>query len=125
MPNTSQEILLKTSLIKKKIIQKEKLTRSKKKSFDLLALSYFKDMFFVLREMYRVLKKGALCFIIIGDSAPYGVYVPSDTILGQMGIEMGFSSYTLQPLRERGIKWKTLTYRHNKRLRESLLILRR
>ena len=125
IPNTSHEILLRASLIKKRIIQKERLTRSKKKSFDLLTLSYFRDMFLVLREMYRVLKKGALCFIVIGDSAPYGIYVPSDTILGQMGIEMGFSSYTLQPLRERGIKWKTLTYRHNRRLRESLLILRR
>jgi len=125
IPNVSQEIIQKAYLVKKRIIQKEKITKRRKKSFDLLTLLYFKDMFFVLQEMYRVLKKGSLCFIIIGDSAPYGVHIPSDTILGEMGVEMGFSSYTLQPLRERGIKWKTLTYRHNKRLRESLLILRR
>lgn len=120
-PNTSQEIILKAELIKAEMTKR----RKSRKSFDLLTLLYFRDMFDVLKELYRVLENDALCFFVIGDSAPYGVYVPTDTILGEMGVEIGFSSYTLQPLRKRGIKWKTLTHRHNKELRESLLILRR
>jgi hypothetical protein len=53
------------------------------------------------------------------------MHIPTDTLLGEMAVELGFSSYTLRPLRVRGIKWDTLKYRHNKKLRESLLILRR
>jgi DNA modification methylase len=120
-PSISQEIIQKAERIRKKISQR----RNSRKSFDLLTLLYFQDMFQVLKELYRVLEDGSLCFIVVGDSAPYGVHIPTDTFIGEMGIELGFSSYTLQLLRERGIKWKTLTHRHNKRLRESLLILRR
>ncbi len=75
--------------------------------------------------MHRVQKNNTLAFIVIGDSAPYGVHIPTDTLLGEMAVELGFSSYTLKPLRVRGVKWKTLKYRHNKKLRESLLILRK
>jgi DNA modification methylase len=96
-----------------------------KKSFDLLTLLYFRDMFSVLSEMYRVLKKNSLACIVIGDSAPYGIYVPTDTLLGDMALGIGFSSFTKKPLRIRGTKWTTLRYRHNLKLRESLLILRK
>ena len=96
-----------------------------KKSFELLILVYFRDMFFVLKELSRVLKKDALSFIIIGDSAPYGVHIPTDVLLGEIAVGIGFSSYTIQPIRDRGVKWKSLKFRHNMKLRESLLILRR
>ena len=107
-------------------IREVNATRKKsKKSFDFLTLLYFKDMFSVLSEMHRVLKKNSLACIVIGDSAPYGIYVPTDTLLSDMALGMGFSSVTRKILRVRGTKWTTLRYRHNLKLRESLLILRK
>jgi DNA modification methylase len=120
MPTIAEELINKIGQI-----SAEKHKRKSKKSFDILTTLYFKDMSSVIEEMHRVLKKNTLAFIVIGDSAPYGVHIPTDTLLGEMAVELGFSSYTLRPLRVRGVKWVTLRYRHNKKLRESLLILRR
>lgn len=111
----------------KKIMEKVKQINNakngRKKSFDILTTLYFKDMFEVLKEMHRVLKEKGLAFLVIGDSAPYGVYIPTDSFLGDLAIESGFLKYTLETLRNRGAKWVNLKYRHKLRLRESLLIL--
>lgn len=120
MPTIAEDIINKMEQIS---IEKNK--KKAKKSFDILTGLYFRDMSFVIEEMHRVQKNNTLAFIVIGDSAPYGVHIPTDTLLGEMAVELGFSSYTLKPLRVRGVKWKTLKYRHNKKLRESLLILRK
>lgn len=119
MPKVAEEIISKAEQI-----ALERGKKNLKKSFDILTPLYFKDMFLALNEMYRVMKEGALAFIVIGDSAPYGIHIPTDTLLGEMAVELGFSSCTPKQMRVRGIKWKTLKYRHNKELRESLLILR-
>lgn len=120
MPTIAEDITNKMEQI-----SNERHKKKGKKSFDILTGLYFKDMSCVIEEMNRVMKNNTLAFIIIGDSAPYGVHIPTDTLLGEMAIELGFSSYTLKPLRIRGTKWKTLKFRHNKQLRESLLILRK
>ncbi|MCK9573867.1 MAG: site-specific DNA-methyltransferase [Candidatus Omnitrophica bacterium] len=116
-PRVSQKIQNKIKLIRKQINCK------RGKSFDILTGLYFKDMFLVLNETYRVLKKNGLAFIVIGDSAPYGIYVPTDKYLGELAIELGFSKHRLITLRPRGHKWTTLKNRHNLKLRESLLVL--
>lgn len=120
MPNIAEQIISKIDQIS---IEKNK--RKSKKSFDTMTALYFKDMLCVIEEMHRVLKKNAFAFIVIGDSAPYSVHVPTDVILGEMAVASGFRSYTLKPLRSRGTKWKNLRYRHNIELRESLLVLRK
>lgn len=120
LPASADEIINKVEQIRK---AKEK--KGSKKSFDILTALYFKDMSRILNEMYRILKKNALAFIVIGDSAPYGVHILTDNLLGEMAVEFGFSSFTLKPLRVRGTKWITLKHRHKRKLRESLLILRR
>lgn len=121
LPHVSADLLQKAELIKKEINRR----KGSKKTFDILALLYFKDMFQVLKEIERVVHEGALSFFVVGDSAPYGVHILTDALLGEMAIELGFSDYTLHPLRKRGLKWTTLTYRHKVVLRESLLVLRR
>lgn len=120
IPKTTSKIIKKIDLI-----SKAKNKNNRKKSFDILTALYFKDMFQCIQEMYRVLKDGCLAFVIIGDSAPYGVYVPTDKILGEMAVESGFSDSLVKTLRPRGYKWLNLTYRHKIRLRESLLILQK
>ena len=38
-------------------------------------MHYFEDMYHVLKEMRRVLREGSEAYLILGDSAPYGIYV--------------------------------------------------
>ncbi|MBW2003420.1 MAG: hypothetical protein JRI72_02240 [Deltaproteobacteria bacterium] len=116
-PKTSKKIQRAVNAIRKQI------TGKREKSFDILTALYFKDMHHVLKEVYRVLKKQGLAFIVIGDSAPYGVYIPTDKYLGELAEEIGFSKYRFMELRPRGQKWVSLKNRHNLRLRESLLVL--
>ena len=57
-------------------------TRNGKKSFHILMMHYFEDMYWVFKEMKRVLREGSKAYLILGDSAPYGVYIPTTQYLG-------------------------------------------
>lgn len=111
--------LLKTS----GVIKDAAKGRMGKKSYDILILYYFKDMYEVLLEIKRVLKPNARAYLILGDSAPYGVYVPTTELIGEIGKNCGFNSFNIHKIRSRGNKWKTLTYRHKIELTENLLVL--
>lgn len=98
--------------------------RRGKKSFHILMMHYFEDMYYVLKEMRRVLAEGSEAYLILGDSAPYGIYVPTTQILGDIALSAGFTEYSIHKIRSRGDKWKTLKNRHNIALSENILILR-
>ena len=97
--------------------------RSGKKSFHILMMHYFSDMYNVLLEMRRVLKPVSKSYLILGDSAPYGVYIPTTQILGDIAISAGFNEYAIYKIRTRGTKWKSLSNRHNIELSENILEL--
>ncbi len=117
--NIGESLLRTTASIK--TISKERLG---KKSFDLLTLFYFQDMYHVLKEIRRVVRSRGKAYLILGDSAPYGVYVPTTDILGQISKNIGFKDYEIHKIRARGTKWKTLKYRHSLELTENVLILK-
>ena len=98
--------------------------RKGKKSFHILMMHYFEDMYYVLKEMRRVLSDGAEAYLILGDSAPYGIYVPTTQILGEIALSAGFNEYNIHKIRSRGDKWKCLKNRHNIALSENMLILK-
>jgi DNA modification methylase len=98
--------------------------RSGKKSFDILALLYFKDMSLVLSEIRRVLKPNGTAYLILGDSAPYGVHIPTTRLMGRIARNMGYSSFRVHKIRSRGTKWKSLKYRHSLELTENVLVLK-
>ena len=100
-------------------------TRKGKKSFHIMMMHYFEDMYRVLIEMHRVLKEGSKAYLILGDSAPYGVYVPTTQYLGEIAQSIGFGDYEIFKIRERGNKWKSLSNRHNVDLSENILVLNR
>lgn len=104
-------------------IQEISKTRKGKKSFHILALYYFQDMFEVFIEMRRILKKQSKAYLVLGDSAPYGVFIDTTKILGELAINCGFNKYEIIKIRERGTKWKSLQYRHSIKLSENILIL--
>lgn len=105
-------------------IKKISAGRSGKKSFHILMMLYFQDMYKVLIEIRRVLNESGSAYLIIGDSAPYGYFIPTPRILGRIAKTAGFTSYRIHPIRVRGGKWKSLTHRHSLELSENVLVLR-
>lgn len=99
--------------------------RKGKKSFHILMMRYFEDMYRVLIETYRILKEGSKAYLILGDSAPYGIYIPTTQYLGEISQSVGFGDYEIIKIRERGNKWKSLSRRHNIDLSENILVLNR
>ena len=93
------------------------------KSFEILMMFYFRDMYFILKEIRRVVRSGGRSYLILGDSAPYGVFLPTTEILGKISKSVGFSQYRIVKLRTRGTKWRNLKFRHNMELSENVLIL--
>jgi DNA modification methylase len=104
---------------------KLRLTKGGKKSYDHLLSGYFNDMFLVISDVYRVLRPGTKAVFVLGDSAPYGVHIPTDELIGKIGLGVGFSEYQVDILRTRGGKWKDNPQRHDVVLRESIITLRK
>jgi len=100
-----------------------RLTRGGKKSYDHLVAGYFNDMFMIIKDIYRVLKPHTKAVLVLGDSAPYGIHIPTDELIGKIGLGVGFSNYQIDILRKRGGKWKDNPQRHNLLLRESIVTL--
>jgi hypothetical protein len=100
-----------------------RLKKGGKKSYDHLVSGYFNDMFLILQDTFRVLKSGKQAVFVLGDSAPYGVHIPADELIGKIGVAIGFSGYKIDVLRTRGGKWKDNPQRHDVLLRESIVTL--
>ena len=93
--------------------------KSGRKAYHIMIPAYFLDMSKVFIRLRDLCKNGAkLCFVI-GDSAPYGIYVPTEKLLGQLAIYAGFKSYYFEKIRDRNIKWKNR--KHNIPLHEGRL----
>jgi len=100
-----------------------RLTKGGKKDYDLMVALYFNDIVQVINETYRLLRpKGKFC-LVVGDSAPYGVHIQTEELIGRLGLAIGFKDYEYQEFRTRGGKWKANPQRHSVKLREGLVIL--
>ncbi|MBD2092519.1 hypothetical protein H6F67_21965 [Microcoleus sp. FACHB-1515] len=104
-------------------LSKLRLLKGGKKSYDIMVAGYFNDMLRVMRETYRVLRPSSTFIMILGDSAPYGIYIPTDVYLGEIGRAIGFASYKIENLRIRGGKWKDNPQRHDVALKECIVTL--
>jgi hypothetical protein len=100
-----------------------RLLKGGKKSYDLMVTGYFNDMYRIIKDNFRVLRPGCRALYILGDSAPYGVHIPTDELIGRIGVAVGFRRYSMRLLRERGGKWEKNPQRHNVDLRESIVTL--
>ncbi|MGB3267012.1 MAG: DNA methyltransferase [Microcoleus sp.] len=81
-------------------------TKSGNKAYHTMTAAYFTDMGFVFKALRRVATSDAKICFVIGDSAPYGVYVPVEQWLGKLAVSAGFNSWYFEHIRERNIKWK-------------------
>lgn len=100
-----------------------RLTKGGKKDYDLMVALYFNDMLQVIKETYRILKPGKSFYLILGDSAPYGIHVHTEQYISEISLALGFSESDYIEFRKRGGKWKQNPQRHNVPLREGALIL--
>ncbi len=106
-------------------LRERRLYKGGKKSYDLMVAGYFNDMLLIIQQVYRVLKPHATFVMVLGDSAPYGVYIPTEEYLGRLARAVGFRDYRVQNLRERGGKWGHNPQRHKVMLKEGILWLRK
>jgi hypothetical protein len=94
-----------------RMLEKIRLTKGGKKTYHTMVAAYFADLAQVFRALRPVCRHGSrLCFVI-GDSAPYGIYVPTHDWLGKLAVNAGFHGYGFDKLRDRNIKWKNRKHR--------------
>ncbi len=92
-------------------LEEERLNHGGKKTYHTMVAAYFADIasvFYVLRNACR--SESLMCFVI-GDSAPYGIYVPVDDFMGRLAVASGFSKYSFEKIRDRNVKWKNRKHR--------------
>lgn len=92
-------------------LEAERENHGGKKPYHAMIAYYFLDMAQVWRALRRVTRRGATVCFVIGDSAPYGIYVPVDRWLGELAVAAGFESYRFEKLRDRNTKWKNRKHR--------------
>jgi hypothetical protein len=82
-----------------------------RKPYHLMVAAYFRDMAESWCALRRVCANGCLVCFVVGDSAPYGVYLPVDRWLGELALAAGFRSYHFEKTRDRNVKWKNRKHR--------------
>jgi DNA modification methylase len=102
----------------------EKKERKRGKEYNQVVPSYFLGISQVLENLSHALKPGAPIVWLVGDSAPYGVYIDTPTIIGRLGVEHGLSVEQDSLLWHRGNRWAGIATRHQEKLSERLLLLR-
>jgi hypothetical protein len=88
-----------------------RLQRGGKKTYNNMIACYFLDMAQTWKALRRVCASPSEVCFVIGDSAPYGVYVPVIQWLGKLAQAAGFDSWRFEKLRDRNIKWKNRKHR--------------
>jgi len=88
-----------------------RLERGGKKTYNNMVACYFLDMAQVWKALRRVCGSPCEVCFVIGDSAPYGVYVPVIKWQGQLAQAAGFDSWSFEKIRDRNNKWKNRKHR--------------
>ncbi len=89
----------------------ERVNHGGKKQYHVMIAAYFKDLAACWKELRRITTKNAEVCFVIGDSAPYGIYVPVDIWLGKLALSVGFRSFNFEQTRVRNLKWKNRKHR--------------
>lgn len=105
-------------------LERERLRRPRGKEYSRVVAPYFAGVGRVLEYLASALPAGAPVVLVVGDSAPYGIYVDTPSILLALGSEVGLEPVANRPLRSRGTKWRTNGSRHQVALSEQLVELR-
>ncbi len=88
-----------------------RLTKGGKKTYHLMVACYFADLAKVWHALRRACSSPCQVCFVIGDSAPYGVYVPVMDWMGKLAMAAGFDAVRFEKLRDRNVKWKNRKHR--------------
>ena len=88
-----------------------RLNRGGKKTYHNMIACYFLDLAMVWNSLRRVCKSPSKICFVIGDSAPYGVYVPVIEWFSKLATSSGFGSCSFEKIRDRNVKWKNRKHR--------------
>ena len=88
------------------LLEKERKSHGGKKNYHVMIVMYFYDLAQVFQSLFRVTKSSAKMCFVVGDSAPYGIYIPVDIWLGKLAQNAGFARFKFEKLRDRNVKWK-------------------
>ena len=88
-----------------------RLERGGRKTYHNMVACYFLDLAQVWHALRLVCQSPCKVCFVIGDSAPYGIYVPVMDWLGQLAIAAGFSSFSFEKIRDRNTKWLNRKHR--------------
>jgi len=97
-------------------------TKAGKKTYHTMIAAYFSDLAATWCSLRGMTRAGATVCFVIGDAAPYGVYVPVDDWLIRLAEAAGFSGGRFEHLRARNVKWKNR--KHTVPLKEGRLWLK-
>ena len=86
-------------------------TRGGRKTYHLMIAAYCRDLAQTWQALRRVTAASCRICFVIGDSAPYGVYVPVVPWIGRLALAAGFASFRFEKTRDRNIKWKNRKHR--------------
>jgi len=100
-------------------LEKIRGTKGGNKAYHTMVAAYFNDLGTVFYALRRVTTSSCKVCFVVGDSAPYGVYVPVEQWLGKLAIAAGFDFWSFEQIRQRNIKWKNR--KHNVPLHEGRL----
>jgi len=88
-----------------------RLEKGGKKTYNNMIACYFLDLARVWQALRRACASPSEVCFVIGDSAPYGVYVPVIEWLGKLAVAAGFHGWRFEKLRDRNVKWKNRKHR--------------
>ena len=88
-----------------------RLTRGGRKTYHNMVACYFLDLAQVWLALRHLCRSPAKICFVIGDSAPYGVYVSAVEWLSELALAAGFKSATFEKTRDRNVKWKNRKHR--------------
>ena len=104
-------------------LEAERRRRPRGKEYDRVIGPYFEGMSRVLVNMRKCVRPGARIALVVGDSAPYGVYVDTPGLLAQLAQELDLRLVNVSTIRPRGARWVNNGVRHQHALTERLVVL--
>jgi hypothetical protein len=105
-------------------LERERLHRRAGKAYDRVLPSYMTGILSVLTQLKANLEPGSWTGWVVGDSAPYGVYIDTPELIRGAAHELGYDGDDSVRLRERGLRWRTNGTRHQVSLDERLIWIR-
>ena len=87
---------------------------------------YFDDMRLLLSNVFKMMNKGAKCYIVVANSAYKGILVPTDMLLADMAKNIGYTVngiHVARKIRSSSQQMKGLYETYDNLMRESIVEL--